>query len=268
MTRPPDLPNYHNPPIDEVAIGVQFAPINGLTEPYFGLFWSAIRELYPRVESKPRVEGPIENLFEAPSPVPQFQFVPPTGRTWYISEDDESLVQLQNNRFVQNWRRRNNDYPHFEAVRDRFWSSFRSFRDLLAKEDLSSPNVQQLELTYINWIPNIPAIQLLRIGQASVMKVEDIDAEPEAQDWSARYMVRSEGNPSARLYVGCHGAVRVSSPNPGQGTQLTLVYRAPALAGMDDDELKRHLDKGRRAIVTSFTALTTEAAHKSWQRFQ
>jgi uncharacterized protein (TIGR04255 family) len=268
MTRPPDLPNYAKPPIDEVAIGVQLAPINGWTEPYFGLFWSKVRDDYPKVQSQPRIEGPIENFNQAPSPVPQIQFLPPGGRSWYISQDDESLIQIQNNRFVQNWRRRQGDYPHFEDLKDRFWRSYNVFRDLISVENLPTPVIQQLELSYINWIQDIPVDEYLKIGQASYVTVEDVDSVPETQDWGARYQVRSAGEPVARLYVQCQQAIRVGNPHPGAGTQLSLVYRAPFDQGMSDDQLEDHLEKGRSTIVRTFTEITTEPAQLIWERIQ
>jgi uncharacterized protein (TIGR04255 family) len=268
MTRPPHLPNFSAPPIDEVAIGIQFAPLNGWTEPYFGLFWSKVRDQYPRVETQPRVEGPIENFNQAPGPITQMQFLPASGRSWYISNDDESLIQIQNNRFVQNWRRRTGDYPHFEEVRDRFWMSFNTFRKLTSDENLPAPVIQQLELTYVNWISDIPVDQLLKIGKGSYLTLSEIEAHPESQDWAARYLVKANGEPSARLYVQCQQAVRLGVPHAGPGTQLSLVYRAPKIDGMSDSELEAHLEKGREIIVTAFTELTTESAHETWERFQ
>ena len=58
--RPPRLPDYRNPPIDEVVIGVQFPPIPKFQDVHIGLYWQKVRNEYPRTETQPRIEGPIE----------------------------------------------------------------------------------------------------------------------------------------------------------------------------------------------------------------
>src|SRR5438034_580391 len=106
--RPENLPDYHRPPIDEVAISVQFPIIENLVENDLREFWRDVQQQYPLAESQPRLEGPIET--EEPvsrPPVLQLSMaVPPQGRLWLVNESDDFLVQVQNTRFIQNWRRR------------------------------------------------------------------------------------------------------------------------------------------------------------------
>ncbi|HME67289.1 MAG TPA: hypothetical protein VKG61_20545, partial [Streptosporangiaceae bacterium] len=64
--RPDDLPDYHNPPVDEVVIAVQFEPIKGFLENHIQEFWRTVRADYPIAQIQPRLEGPIESLDEAP----------------------------------------------------------------------------------------------------------------------------------------------------------------------------------------------------------
>jgi uncharacterized protein (TIGR04255 family) len=266
--RPVDLPNFTNPPIDEVAVSVQFPTINGLIQPHFGLLWSKLRDKYPRVEAQPRIEGPIENLYEEPLQQVQFQMLQPQGRTWYLSEDDERLVQLQDTRFVQNWRRRHGDYVRFEGVKNDFWTSFELFREMLSDEKLPLPVTQQLELTYINWIPQTPAPDAVRMTEAAEVNVRGLRPLPESLDWSGRYVVEEDDHPVARLYVQYFHVLRASPPNPGPGAQFALTFRAPAVEGMSDERIDKLMDVGREVIVRTFTDLTTPAAHAAWGRTQ
>ncbi len=268
MTRAAHLPDFLSPPVDEVAIGIQFAPVDGLTEPYFGLFWSKVRSKYPRVESKPRIEGPIESLNEIPSPAVQIQFVPPVGRTWYISSDDVSLIQIQDTRFVQNWRNRGGGYPHFDQVKDEFWQSFAQFRELLAEEQLPLPKVQQIELTYVNWIQGLGVTEFLGLASGATLNIQGVVPNAESQDWAARYLIEKNGSATARLYVQCQQMNRLTPPFSGAGIQMSLVYRAPFIEGMSDSLIDEHLEEGRRIIVQTFTALTTPTAHEIWGRTQ
>ena len=270
MTRPADLPDFTDPPIDEVAIGVQFPNIDGLIQPLFGLLWSRFRDKYPRVESQPRIEGPIENLYEPANLVPMIplQFPSPPARTWYLANDDEHLVQVQDTRFVQNWRRRNSPYERFDVVKNDFWESFNHFREMLRDESLGLPVIQQLELTYINWIPQNPPVEMLRIGDASSLSVPRVVEQPESVDWSGRYLIDDGGVHVARLYLQYLHANRNSPPNPGPGTQFALIFRAPMIEGMSDARLDELLEMGRETIVRVFAEMTTDAAHKLWGRVQ
>jgi hypothetical protein len=44
------LPEYHNPPIDEVVCGVLFEPLRSFLLPHFGLLWERFRKEYPKCQ--------------------------------------------------------------------------------------------------------------------------------------------------------------------------------------------------------------------------
>src|SRR5262245_41023644 len=96
MRRPADLPDYATPPVDEVVVGVQFQrmPITGA---HIGLFWSFVRNDFPKIEEQPPLEPRVENL--TPAAVPQaflpFVFRPLGMRYWFSTQDDVELLQLQ-----------------------------------------------------------------------------------------------------------------------------------------------------------------------------
>lgn len=43
------LPEYANPPLQEVALAVQFAPLLEFRTPHMGLLWRELRSRFPRV---------------------------------------------------------------------------------------------------------------------------------------------------------------------------------------------------------------------------
>jgi uncharacterized protein (TIGR04255 family) len=264
--RPSDLPEYDRPPVDEVAIGVQFSPIVGLMAPHYGLFWTSIRDEYPRVETHPRIPAPIDSLGDPAPPSIQFSFGPDQGRNWYIGASDDMLIQIQDTRFIHNWRKRSNDYPRYEPVKKRFWDSFGKFRELLDAEHIAMPPVQQVEVSYINWITDIEVAKFLRVGDASSISVDGIVSTPLALGWTARFSVEAESVQVGNLYVECQQGIRAEPHGPQHGSQLSLTYRVPEPGGMGDDEIDRHFDRGRETIVRAFTEVTTETAHKLWRR--
>ncbi len=264
-----DLPIYKNPPVDEVVIGVQFDPIPGFYDVHTGLFWQRVREDYPKVEDQPRLPDlPIESL-DSPVGLIQVQLplATPHGRIWLASESDEYLIQIQNNRFLHNWRKRQADYPRFATLRQLFWNHYGQFKDLMVAEGLSPPRVQQVELSYINWIPNISMVELLRLAQATRLSVPGLSAEPQEQTWLARYFLKNDSDAVARIYVQCTPALKIQDPN-ARGIQLSLVFRAARASGVNDEEVNSLVTVGREALVRTFTELTTETAQQSWDRIR
>ncbi len=78
--------------------------------------------------------------------------------------------------------------------------------------------VQQLEVTYINWIQGVSASEFLKLGNAGAISVEGVEPEPEVQGWVMRDLVESEGTRVAALQVLCRQAFRPSLPKPGLAT--------------------------------------------------
>lgn len=266
--RPPDLPDYHRPPIDEVAISVQFPPIGNFFDTHAGLFWQRVRSDYPKSETQPRIESPIESAESGALLTVPFNFAPGQGRVWMISANDDFLIQIQNTRFVQNWRRRQAEYRHFEQIRDLFWRNFDEFMSFLADENLDQPSVQQLEVTYINWIPpDLAMSDFLRPGNAAQISLAGLGRYPDQQSWIARFSFPGTEDLIERLYVQCLPASRHDAPSV-QGSQFALTMRMTRATGISTEELRNLIDAARITIVTAFTDLTTDRAHELWQQFQ
>ena len=109
--RPSDLPDFGRPPIDEVAITLQFRErAAGYTDAHAGLYWQTDKDAYSRVELHPRVAPIMETLEESAPASRTFQIELPVqplgGRTWLVGRNDDYVVQIQNDRFIRNWRKR------------------------------------------------------------------------------------------------------------------------------------------------------------------
>ena len=52
MNRPKDLPEYDNPPINEVVLGVQFSTPEGYRQIYADEIWKLFKDKFPKVEEK------------------------------------------------------------------------------------------------------------------------------------------------------------------------------------------------------------------------
>jgi uncharacterized protein (TIGR04255 family) len=126
--RPEGLPKYNHPPVDEVVVGLQLSSVAGI-EALAGQYREAIKADYPVVQYQPRL--PPSPPANSPQPVLLISPAMPPGaegnqgnRIWLVSQDETSLIQLQSDRFVYNWRNRGKPYPRFEAVYTEFAQRF------------------------------------------------------------------------------------------------------------------------------------------------
>jgi uncharacterized protein (TIGR04255 family) len=94
------LPEYSDPPVNEVVCGVQFDALTTFKSSHYGRFWDRVREQYPITEDHPT----LALIGEAP-PDPVIFDLPPLRRVFYIESAGNYLIQLQQTRFLTNWRK-------------------------------------------------------------------------------------------------------------------------------------------------------------------
>src|SRR5438874_10786963 len=106
------LPDFENPPVIETVLGVQFAPLSRFTVPYFGLYWQKIKHEYDHFEVYPPLASLIEEFGTAvpsrpPPRQPQVSIEltnEPGIRCWFLDKSENNLIQVQQDRFVHNWK--------------------------------------------------------------------------------------------------------------------------------------------------------------------
>ena len=153
------LPRYKVPPVIETVIGIEFTGLEKWEVPHFGVFWSRIKDEFPNCQAKPPLRSEIEQFDKPqPPPVPQFQVVSgPEIRCWFIDADNRTLIQVQRDRFVFNWRKRGvtDAYPHYdESIRPAFQRVWQQFLEFVDQQQLGQVNVVQCEVTYVNHLDN------------------------------------------------------------------------------------------------------------------
>ena len=149
------LPDFIQPPVDEVALSFQFAPIRGFGVPHFGLYWERIRSEYPQFEIQPPIPNVTEQLASSLTFGRQiglaFHTVPEV-RSWFLDHTGNQLNQVQLDRFVHNWRKITGTeaYPRYPVLRQRAAKEWGRFCDFLRDENLEHPKINQCEVTYVN----------------------------------------------------------------------------------------------------------------------
>ena len=139
---------YQNPPIDEIVCGIRFDPIEQLQSGHFGILWQKFRHDFPMTEDQNLV-GPVsEEDLGSPDKFP-------LPRVWFVHRNENELIQVQRNRFLHNWRKRQpeDEYPGYEKVVENFEKYLSHFQEFLLEENLGDLVTKEYELTYIDLIP-------------------------------------------------------------------------------------------------------------------
>jgi uncharacterized protein (TIGR04255 family) len=139
-------PDYDNPPLNEIAVGVYFEPLNGWQTRHVGQFWGEVSKEFPNTED----QSPILEIGGSP----QMLQIPPLRRTFLISGDQNFVIQLQESRFLLNWRKKQptDVYPRFSSFFNKFVGHWGHFSDFVAREKVGNLKPVRYELTYVNHI--------------------------------------------------------------------------------------------------------------------
>jgi uncharacterized protein (TIGR04255 family) len=252
-----------------------FMSLGGFSTNHVAKYRDSVKEDFPALQYQPRYVAQLEKLtdeFVAQAGMSMVGFGvqgSPMGqsaqRTWLVSADEQRLLQLQDDLFISNWRKRSDPYPRFESLLASFWDRFSVFRSEI-EADMGMPlQLQQLEITYINWIPaeSAPLSDWFLPARASHLQIDGVEVKPEHQIWAAPYLLSDRGVPVARMHVRQLEALR-TTPGPHLGAQLELSVKAPLAPGVTEADVTRMALFARNAIVWAFTSLTTPEGHELW----
>lgn len=264
IARPEHLPDFGSPPLDEVVIGVQYAPIPGYSSVFAKDVWGLFKNDYPNIQEQPPLEPSFETFGgSALQSGMKLHFGPPPtrGRLWFVSVEQNHLVQFQEDRFLLNWRKRPKDeaYPHFESIAGLFEGYLTKLNGLLEDSFTSSLNINQAEVSYINIIP---VEDYSALGEwFSFIDLRDFN--PEGINLSFSEIINdNHGKPFARLFYELQAVV--TKDGRVKAFKLALTFRGKP-AGNEISEAMDFAYLGRENIVTRFKELTTNMAHDSWE---
>lgn len=274
--RPKGLPDYGDPPVGEVVLSAQFQPLPKLQITHLGLYWALVRELFPTTQ----MHGPVEPAFESfdqqtasPGLSVRISLAPTQfPRVWLVSSDGTELLQIQQDRFILNWRkvRPTDVYPRYEHIRERFETHFRGYQEFLLKEKVIGAPLEsnQVEVTYLNqiqsgrvWTNHSELHKVLRVYQP--IATNNVLGDPESVFFRSvtPLLFADDSKPTARMHVEVNPANAISDRSP-----LILVSflvrgapRAQDIAGV-----VQFMDFARDKIVRTFDLITTPDMHAVW----
>jgi uncharacterized protein (TIGR04255 family) len=253
----------------ETVLGVEFAPIDRWIIPHFGLYWQGIRGEYPKVQIQPPLapEDPRskEDRFLQAAMI-QVLAQPPI-RCWYINDAGTRLLQIQNDRFIHNWRKEGSgeEYPRYETIRPIFEREWQKFCDFLAQERIDAPIPGRCEVTYVNhlvrgreWqeIKDLPRILPVWAGGGR----EGVLGTPDLVAFTTRYPF-----PEEKGHLAVHLQPAVRQLDKKEVLQLTLTAKGQP-SSADITGVLAWLDFGRQQVVQAFCDLTSPEVHRIWGR--
>jgi len=270
-SRPPrvpesELPDFDRPPAVETFLGFHFASLQNWKTQYFGLFWQEIKDEYPDVQVLPPIPGEdvVRIELDAQRVNLKVQGQIPV-RWWYLHADGRRLIQIQSNRFIQNWRKRDAEdkYVHYADLKPSFLEVWERFVSFLKKHEVEAPKIHLCEICYVNNIDRGDAWHNFS------------DLHKVISGWSGKGATGFLPNPnlvtlntvypisaaSGTLHVVMEPGRRQSDSTDVIQLSLTAHCR-PSSARPGD--LSAGLDLGREWIVRGFEDFTTGEMHTLW----
>jgi uncharacterized protein (TIGR04255 family) len=264
----PTFPEFERPPIVELVLGVQFAPLAQLTSAHFGWFWKQyLGEEWERPSDAP----PLPDQFEFFGDQHRWQSIFPfllkpgiePGRVQIGNQGMDRLIQIQPSRLHYNWKKKDGSYPSFGKISEEFSRCFGQFQNFVAKAQLGELLPNQWEITYVDsmpqgelwntvsdWYAVLPGL-FPKTPAVDGLKAESFVGKCSYEIVPSRGRVHVEAN-LARL---------------GENGQTALLLQTTARGPIGKDgaaDLKSGLQLGHDAVVEVFLKMTSVTAQKHW----
>ena len=269
------LPQYDAPPVIETVLSAQFSRLPSFTVAHAGSFWKTYLDAtWTSVQEATRLPDVFER-FGGDRSWRQHEFrLVPAGtepmRLQILREDQERMVQVQDSRFIQNWRKRDHGYPSYRKLVPEFRESFERFERFARDAKLGPIEINQWEVTYVNvisrgelwqtpqdWNSIFPWFISPVVG---LREIDVLDGFP-GGEWSFTLF-----DQVGRLFVSL-AQVKVGSADGPEVLTFQLTARGPIQSDRGID-LYKGFDLAHEAIVRAFTAMTSKKAHDFWKRKQ
>jgi len=262
------LPDYKNPPVNEVVCGILFETIKQFLVPHFGLLWEKFRAEYPRC----RHVDPLLPVIESSTRTQADTMISevPLPRIWFL-HDDGRIIQVQRDRFHHNWRKLKptDEYPRYRTVFQMFRIHFDTFQKFLEEHRLGRIIPRQYEMTYVNIIPQGEGWEteedMHKVFPDFIWgsKKDRFLPNPAGINWQTNVTLP---NGAGRLHMNIQNAVRTADKHRLFRLEITArgIGNDTSLNGMQD-----WFDLAHEWIVRGFADITDTQVQKNvWGRIQ
>jgi uncharacterized protein (TIGR04255 family) len=258
-----------HPPVIETLLSAQFSPIQNLNAAYAGTFWRDLASDPEWARAKLAEVERIEDVFEDFGSEPTFGQIMlrlrgsgESSRAQIIRDDEERMIQMQDSRFVYNWRKREGDYPSYDRVEPEFFKNFNRFQKFLSDLGMPAPQLNQWEITYVNHVPKEELWATVAdwpriLPGLYFAPTSDPEAKIETVAGAWRYRI-AENRAKLNITIQ-HGR----TPEKKEVMILQMTARGP----VDLDRgmtLETGFEIGHSAIVNTFHRIVSDEAIRYW----
>ncbi|MGI9250385.1 MAG: TIGR04255 family protein [Pseudohongiellaceae bacterium] len=267
--RPDHLPDFENPPLDEVIIDLHFEPAPDYTiasaMDIRSLFLKEFPILQERVPLPPVFE--IFKKMNTESDLDtQITNAPPLGsRLLFVSGDGSHLLQLQEDRFTANWLRGPSStiYPRFESIATAWEKNLVKLNKYFSSKLNWPIKIDQAEISYHN------VIEVEEFSQAgewfSFWNTIPLDIKIMTAGFN-EVIQDGEGEPYARLWYDMRPIYLADGKRKAFSLSLSFRGRPPEPTSLAS--AMEFISKGRESIVTRFSEITTDKAQEQWRKIK
>ncbi|MEC9386972.1 TIGR04255 family protein [Marinobacter sp. bablab_jr008] len=262
--------SFKNPPLKEVSFSLQFQAVPGFHTGLVGVAWSFFRRFYPIVEERDELGHELE-VFGVMNNnrAPQFKLMnrPACPRLLCLTENKAFAIQIQKDRFAFNWiHQEGEEYPRFEKLKALFEEEVSRFLTFAKENNLGEIKIDQLELTYVNWIPKEERYLCDIIHDIPGEERHPSNIEFEQLAFNLTHVIKDEsGKKIGRLYT------NLNYPNEYKGESKNILLRYTARVHPKREnaiEVLSDFTLLRNTINSSFEAMTKSDMHTEWKREQ
>lgn len=257
---------FADPPLKEVSFSFQFEPMSELHLGHLGLLWNEYKDRYPTVQQGDEIPTSIEKFGVIQRDMSKIKFLEgtPSPRLLFISKDGQYVTQFQKDKFIFNWRQEDTeDYPRYSNIKENLLVELKLFLSYLKKNDIPEPDFNQIELTYVNHIDaETNAVQDVFKDIINESRYSS-PLELEAFTIQLKHLIKNEGENIGRLYTHINKGNLLSDNSSIY--ILKFIARSHPL-GTSIDGITKAMDLLRLTINDSFSAITTNSMHQSWNK--
>lgn len=261
-------PSFRNPPVVETVLSIQFDELRNFRTTHFGMYHATVKDRFPVVEDKPRLESVIESFPRVPR-VPAFRIAPAGGgpdRVWFKEPPDGSMMlQLQPDRFAFNWCRKDGqEYPRYASNQPKLFDEFDRFREFVTQHELGEVKPNLCEVTYVNHIHPIENENLTECFAAVFTGVNWESSDgwlPQPPEVVSFNRVFTIGEQKGRLYA------ETAIVGDSAKSQFILLKITARVIYNDEDDLRESLELAHLWVVKSFVSLTEDQVRQErWEQ--
>lgn len=256
------LPKFKNPPVIETVLGVEFKPLLGWQLPHFGLYWNRIRSNYQQFSVQPPLPETVEKFGPERNTITISLSPQSSARCWFFDKNNTWLLQIQNSRFLSNWKKSGTSYPRYKAFYERFDREWKRFNEFLESEHLGEPELLQTEVSYINHLEvdtSFDKLSKIFPVWAGFKKKKEFLPSLEAVTFNTIFVIPEN---RGRLYITMQPVVRHADIKSVLQLSVTAKVRIAS-----NREWGTAIALAHEWVVRGFTDFTSEEMHRIWERY-